>query len=51
MTYQDPEPLPPGGPGLEMWLVDDTVTVYFDDISVCELSAPFTPLATPAPEQ
>jgi hypothetical protein len=51
MTYQDPEPLPPGGPGLEIWLMDDTVTLYFDDISVCELSAPFTSVVTPEPAQ
>ena len=48
MTYQDPETLPAGGAGLEIWLMDDTAAIYFDDISICELSAPFTSLAVPA---
>jgi hypothetical protein len=51
MTYQDPEPLPAGGPGLEVWLMDDTATIYFDDISVCELSAPIVPIYAPVPTE
>jgi hypothetical protein len=51
MTYQDPEPLPEGGAGLEIWLTDDAVTYYFDDISICELSGPFAPIPTPEPAQ
>jgi hypothetical protein len=50
MKYQDPQPLPAGGPGLELWLGDETATVYFDDISLCELSAAFAPIPTPTPE-
>lgn len=42
--YVDPKPLPGGGVGLELMSFDsskpDTV-VYFDNISVCGLSAPF----------
>jgi len=42
--YVDPKPLPGGGIGLELFSFDsskpDTV-VYFDNISVCGLSAPF----------
>lgn len=45
--YTDPKPLPGGGIGLELITFDtakpDTV-VYFDNISVCGLSAPFTSL-------
>jgi len=47
MTYQDPQPLPEGTIGLEVWLFDDSVSVYFDDISICELSAPFVPISAP----
>ncbi len=49
MTYQDPELLPAGTIGLEIWLFDELATIYFDDISICELSAPYVPVPTPAP--
>lgn len=43
--YTDPKPLPGGGIGLELMSFDsskpDTV-IYFDNISICGLSAPFT---------
>lgn len=39
--YEDPEPLPPGTIGFELWLKGSDIVVYFDNISVCELSAPF----------
>lgn len=45
--YTDPKPLPGGGIGLELMNFDtskpDTI-VYFDNMSVCGLSAPFTSL-------
>ncbi len=45
--YTDPKPLPGGGIGLEL-ITFDTVKpgtiVYFDNLSVCGLSAPFTSL-------
>jgi len=41
MAYDDPEPLPAGTMGLELWLKGSETIVYFDNISVCELSAPF----------
>ena len=41
-TYTDPQPLPGGSIGLEVHLFENAESVfYFDDISVCELSAPF----------
>ena len=49
MSYQDPEPLPAGGLGLEAWLPDESVAFYFDDVSLCELSAPYVPGSTPTP--
>jgi hypothetical protein len=51
MGYEDPIPLPAGGIDLEVWLFDDGATLYFDNISLCELSEPFVPIptATPAP--
>jgi hypothetical protein len=39
-AYEDPVGLPPGTLGLEYWPPDEATAVYFDDISVCELSAP-----------
>ncbi|NOH02303.1 MAG: hypothetical protein HND47_10280 [Chloroflexi bacterium] len=46
-AYTDPKPLPGGGIGLELMSFDtskpDTI-VYFDNLSVCGLSAPFTSL-------
>jgi len=51
LLYEDPEPLPAGtfdigfeeSPGVES--VD-----FFDDISVCELTAPYVPMPTPEPQ-
>ena len=41
MEYTDPMPVPPGTIGLEFWLKGANATIYIDDMSVCELSAPF----------
>jgi hypothetical protein len=41
MSYKDPKPIPPGTLSLELWLKGTDFPVYFDNISVCELSAPF----------
>jgi hypothetical protein len=48
LVYQDPRPLPGGA--LNLWVnqsTDDRSVVYFDDISVCELTAPYVPMPTP----
>jgi hypothetical protein len=43
VQVQDEAPLPPGTIGLEAHILNDTSTAYyFDNMSVCELSAPFT---------
>ena len=48
VSYTDPQPLPPGAIGLEVHLFEGSKTVfYFDDISVCGLVAPFTPMPLP----
>ena len=45
LKYTDPEPLPRGRMGLELWPSESLDTkVYFDNLSVCELSVPFVPL-------
>jgi len=42
LDYQDPKPLPAGSIGLEGHIYNDPNTVYyFDNMSICELSAPF----------
>ena len=41
LEYTDPMPVPPGTIGLEFWLQGANATIYVDDMSVCELSAPF----------
>lgn len=50
LAYDDPNPLPRGSFGLS---IEDSPglesTYYFDDISVCEQTAPFAPLPTPEP--
>ena len=49
-AYQDPQPLPTGKIGLEVWQTDDEeYIIYFDDMSICELTAPFAPKPTPEP--
>ena len=48
MAYQDPDPLPSGKIGLEVRQTnDEDFRIYFDDISVCNLTAPFAPMPTP----
>jgi hypothetical protein len=43
VEYVDPQPLPPGMISMEAHAPNDPNTVYyFDDLAVCELSAPFT---------
>ncbi len=43
VEYADPRPLPAGSIGLEAHIFKDPNTAYFfDDLSVCELSAPFS---------
>jgi hypothetical protein len=51
VQYQDPKPLPPGTISLEANIQKDTKTAYyFDNLSVCELTAPFaTSLYKPGP--
>jgi hypothetical protein len=49
MSYEDPQPVPAGTIGLELWLSGSDTVVYFDNISVCELSAAFTSIAPAAP--
>jgi hypothetical protein len=42
IDYTDPQPLPPGMISLEAHVPNDRNTVYyFDDLSVCDLGAPF----------
>jgi hypothetical protein len=52
LEYQDPQPMPPGTISLEAHVPNDPNTAYyFDDLSVCELSAPFaTTMYTPPAE-
>ena len=46
LTYVDPQPLPGGQIGLGLWgSEDENSIVYFDNLSVCELSEPFEPLS------
>ena len=48
--YNDPKPLPGGHIGLELWASENEETmVYFDNLAVCELSAPFVPIPTSEP--
>lgn len=43
IEYQDPQPIGAGMISLEAQITEDPNTVYaFDDLSVCELSAPFS---------
>ena len=50
LTYLDPKPLPPGDLTMSVWhMRAGQSLVYFDDISICELTAPFVPLPTPGP--
>jgi hypothetical protein len=48
VTYVDPQLLPAGTIGLEGHINNVATTrIYFDDISVCQLNAPFTSLPLP----
>ena len=49
--YQDPQPLPNGSIGIWLGPIAEasTTMLYFDNMSVCGLSAPFTSMITPAP--
>ncbi len=43
LAYSDPQPLPAGTVGLEGHIFNDPNTAYFfDDLSVCQLEAPFS---------
>lgn len=49
--YNDPDPLPGGQIALE-YRTDESFQsiIYFDNMTVCELSAPFVPMPTPEPQ-
>jgi hypothetical protein len=49
MGYEDPQPMLSGTLGLELWLQGSDTTVFFDNLSVCELSVSFTTLAPARP--
>jgi len=50
--FQDPAPLPPGTISLEGHInADPTMAYYFDNMSVCELEAPFAASMYKAPTQ
>ncbi|MFQ5923860.1 MAG: hypothetical protein ACE5M4_13545 [Anaerolineales bacterium] len=50
LAYRDPDPLPEGGIFISLQTSADDTSIYLDDISVCELTTPFSPLPTPEPE-
>jgi len=50
LAYQDPNPIPSGRVGLIIFQTnDEDFRIYFDDISICELTGPFVPKPTPEP--
>jgi hypothetical protein len=51
LQFTDPNPIPPGGIGLEAFdpAGEGDSAVYFDNLTVCELSDAFAPLPTPEP--
>jgi hypothetical protein len=51
VDYQDQQPLPPGRISVFLGPITEasTTVLYFDDISVCGLSAPFSSMAAPVP--
>jgi len=50
VTYQDPKPLPNGKLALIVAESTDVESIaYFDDLSICELTAAFVPMLTPDP--
>lgn len=51
VKYNDPDPLPGGPLGLALMPSEsDQSMVYFDNLTVCELSEPFVPMPTPESE-
>ncbi|MGD8813788.1 MAG: hypothetical protein PVI78_04855 [Anaerolineales bacterium] len=44
LSYQDPSPLRGGSLRLANWKVTEDGAVLFDDISICEMTEPFTPI-------
>jgi hypothetical protein len=50
LDYTDKNPLPEGTIGLEPHFQGEG-TIYFDNLAVCELSAPFLPLPSPTPQK
>lgn len=51
LEYKDPQPWKGGTINLEPYPQDEASVVYYDNISVCELSAPFKPMPTPTPKK
>ena len=49
MAYEDPQPIPSGTIGLEFRLQGTNSIVYLDDLTVCEMSAPFVSIKPAAP--
>jgi hypothetical protein len=49
ITYQDPQPWEGGTINLEPYPKTDADAVYFDNLAVCELSAPFASIAPATP--
>jgi len=50
VSYKDPAPLPAGSINIATYqVIDPEQIIYFDNISVCELTAPFVPMPTPEP--
>jgi len=48
LKFNDLQPLPGGQIGLDMWASEfESSMVYFDNLTVCELSEPFVPLPAP----
>lgn len=52
-TYTDPDPLPGGGLTIESHHdnQNEEAIMYFDNLTVCELTAPFAPMPTEDPSQ
>ncbi|MGB2963203.1 MAG: BTAD domain-containing putative transcriptional regulator [Anaerolineales bacterium] len=45
VEFVDPDPLPGGQIGLELWTSEtEDSMVYYDNFQICELSAPFVPM-------
>ena len=50
IVYEDPMPWEGGSINLEPYPQDETAAFYYDDLVLCNLSAPFAPLPTPEPD-